>query len=242
MRGETTDAGGWSRSDAVRMGAARALSVPGIVLFGSFLGFGAFARAAGLDAGQSLFVTIAVFALPGQVVLVDQIAGGAGVVATAIAVTLTAVRLLPMTVAILPVMRTSRTSIPKQVLLSHFVAVTVWIESMRRMPDLDRRLRIPFFLGVVLTLWPICMIATVLGYYMAGGVPLPISAALILLTPLYFLLSMMSAARHRIDWLAIAGGLCLGPVFHLYAPGLDLLWTGLAGGTFAYLLGRARRA
>lgn len=223
------------------MGASRALTIPGIVLFGSFFGFGAFARASGLDAGQSLFITIAVFALPGQVVLVDQIASNASLIATAIAVSLTAIRLLPMTVAILPVLRRPDTPIWRQLVLSHFVAVTVWIESMRRAPDLDRDLRIPYFLGIAMTLWPICMIATMAGYVVAGEVSVPVAAALLMLTPLYFLLSMMTAARERIDWLAIVAGLCLGPVFFTYAPGLDLLWTGLVGGTFAYLLGRAKR-
>jgi len=230
--------GKWS---AARLGASRALTIPGMVLFGSFFGFGAFTRAAGLDAGQSLFVTITVFALPGQVVLVDQIAGNAGLLAAAVAVTLTAIRLMPMTVAIMPVLRGPRTPLWWQVALSHFVAVTVWIEAMRRLPDFDRELRIPYYLGIAMTLWPICMSATLAGYYIAGGVPVPVSAALLMLTPLYFLLSMMTAARERVDWLAIVAGFCLGPVFYTYAPGLDLLWTGLAGGTLAYLLGRLKR-
>lgn len=224
------------------MGAARALSVPGIVLFASFIGFGAFARASELDGWQTMFVTLTVFALPGQVVLVDQISTGGGLVAAALAVTLTAVRLLPMTVAIMPMLRTSKTPVWRQMMLSHFVAVTVWIESMRRLPDLDRELRIPFFLGVSLTLWPICFSATMIGYFVAGGVSVQIAAALLLLTPLYFMLSIMAAARARIDWLAIIAGLCLGPVFYTYTPGLDLLWTGLVGGTLAYVLSRGRRA
>lgn len=224
------------------MGASRAIGIPGLVLFASFFGFGAFARAAGLDIYQSAFITIAVFALPGQVVLVDQIASGAGLAAATVAVTLTAVRLLPMTVAILPVLRRPGQSVWLQVALSHFVAVTVWIESMRRMPDLDRHARVPFFIGVAATLWPICIIATVLGYLIAGEVPVPVSAALLLLTPFYFLLSMLAAAREHIDWLAVVFGLALGPLFYTYAPGLDLLWTGLVGGTLAYAIARRRSA
>lgn len=224
------------------MGAARAIGVPGIVLFASFFGFGAFARASGLDVFQTTFITIAVFALPGQVVLVDQIVTGAGLVAAAVAVTLTAVRLLPMTVAILPILRAPGTPVWRLFPLSHFVAVTVWIESMRRLPDFERRLRVPYYLGIAAALWPICIVATVLGYRIAGEVPVPVAAALLLLTPFYFLLSMLASARERIDWVAVAAGLCFGPVFFLYAPGFDLLWTGLAGGTAAFVVTRGWRA
>jgi predicted branched-subunit amino acid permease len=225
-------------AEVFRMGAARALSIPGIVLFTSFVGFGAFTRATGLEAVQALFMSVCVFALPGQVVLVDQISADSGLWAAAIAVTLTAVRLLPMTVSILPVLRRPDMPIWSQMLISHFVAVTVWIETMRRLHEFDRDRRVFYFIGVVSTLWPISLSGTVTGYLIAGVVAMPVAAALLLLTPFYFLLSLMSAARARSDWVAIAAGVCLGPVFYRYAPGLDLLWTGLAGGTFAYLAGR----
>jgi predicted branched-subunit amino acid permease len=230
-----------SRRAAFRMGASRAIGVPGLVLFASFFGFGAFTHAAGLDVFQSTFITVVVFALPGQVVLVDQISSGAGLAAAIVAVTLTAVRLLPMTVAILPVLRRPDQPVWKQMAMSHFVAVTVWIESMRRLPELDGAARVPYYLGIAAALWPICIVATVLGYTIAGEVPVPVAAALLLLTPLYFLLSMLAAARLTADWLAVAAGLCLGPVFYRYAPGLDLLWTGLVGGTAAFVVTRGWR-
>lgn len=227
---------------AALLGARRAAGVPGMVLFASFIGFGAFARAAGLDLWQTVYMTVTVFALPGQVVLVDQIEGGATLLAATVAVTITAVRLLPMTVAILPVLRGRDTPVWQQALMSHFVAATVWIESMRRIPEFDRSERVPYFLGLAGVLWPLCTVATALGHVVAGEVPTDISAALLLLTPFYFLLSLITAIRERMDAAAVIGGLALGPVFFLYAPGLDLLWTGLVGGTIAWAVGRAGRS
>ncbi len=225
---------------AARAGSARAFSVPGAVLFGSFVGFGALARASGLELGQSLFMTAFIWALPSQVVLVDQIGSGAGLVASAVAVTLTAIRLLPMTVSVLPVVASRSHSIPLKMLMAHFVAVTVWIETMRRVPDLSRDVRVPYYLGLSFTLVSICMVANALGFSLSGSVGVPVAAALVLLTPLYFLLSMLTAAKASVDWLAVAAGICLGPVFYTYAPGLDLLWTGLVGGTLAFGLSRLR--
>jgi hypothetical protein len=39
---------------------------------------------------------------------------------------------------------------------------------------------------------------------------------------------------------AIAAGCALAPAFFALLPGLDLLATGLAGGTLAFLVGRRR--
>lgn len=231
-----TDPMGWRA--AYLAGMRRGLSLPGLVLFASFFGFGAFARATGFTIGEAMFTSGLVWALPGQVVLLSTLADGASLAAAFVAVTLTAVRLLPLTVAILPLMRRERQSWASQYFVSHFVAVTVWVESMRRFPRLARADRIPFFLGISLTVVPLNVAATALGHLASAAVPHALAAALLFLTPIYFVLSMTSAARARSDHLAMAAGLALGPVFYRLAPGLDLLWTGLVGGTLAWLLGR----
>ncbi|ESR23580.1 AzlC family ABC transporter permease [Lutibaculum baratangense] len=215
------------------------MSLPGLVLFCSFFGFGAFARAMGFSMGEAVFTSGVVWALPGQVVLFSGLADGAHLAAAFVAVTLTAVRLLPLTVAILPLMRRDRQSWISQYFLAHFVAVTVWVESMRRFNDMEHAERIPFFLGLSLTVVPLNLLATALGHAASATVPPAASAALLFLTPIYFILSMTSAARARADHLAMGLGLALGPVFYRLAPGLDLLWTGLVGGTLAWLAGRA---
>jgi predicted branched-subunit amino acid permease len=157
-------------------------------------------------------------------------------------VTLTAVRLLPMTVAIMPLLREDRTPLWQQLLVSHFVAVSVWVEAMRRMPELERPERIPFCFGMATVLLPSVVTAALAGHIAAGAVPPVLSAGLMFLTPIYFLLSTLAAARERIDLLAIGAGLVLGPVFFLYAPGFDLLLTGLIGGTLAFGVDRWRKS
>src|SRR5262245_27757794 len=78
------------------------LSVPAAVLFATALGFGALARDGGFSIAQGLFMGASMFALPNQVVLVDQLARNETLAAAALAVALTAVRLLPMTVTLVP--------------------------------------------------------------------------------------------------------------------------------------------
>lgn len=228
------------RAHAFLRGLSYVVSVPGAVLGASFFGFGAFARESGLDLTQTIFLS-GVFALPGQVVLADEMAAGASLAAAFLAVTLTAVRLLPMTVALMPVVRDRRTPFWQQLVVSHLVAVTAWIVAMRDLPPMPREARMAFMAGMGAGLVPLVLLFAAGGHVVAGAVPAPLAAGLMFLTPLYFLMSMLAAAREGLDLMAITAGLVLGPVFFMATPGFDLLLTGLIGGTLAYGLAWARR-
>ena len=78
------------------------------------------------------------------------------------------------------------------------------------------------------------------GYALAGSVPTTMTATLLFLTPIYFLLSLLATARVRMDLIAVCLGCALAPVLYILVPGFDLLATGLIGGTLAFLL-RGRR-
>jgi predicted branched-subunit amino acid permease len=217
------------------------VSVPSALLFAAGLGFGALARDGGFSIAHTAFITGGMFALPNQVVLVDQLARNETLLAVAFAATLAALRLLPMTVTIVPLLKGSRPRPMLETVAVHFVAVTPWIESQRRLPSLPAELRLATHLGLGLAYAAAMMSGTLAGHTLAGSVPATLSATLLFLTPVYFLLSLLATARVRMDLLAIGIGCALAPVFYLLVPGLDLLATGLVGGTLAFLL-RGRRA
>jgi predicted branched-subunit amino acid permease len=209
-----------------------------LILSFSFVGFGALTKATGLSLFDTLFMSVFIFALPGQVVLVDQIGRGASMLTAAIAVTATAVRLLPMTVALLPVIRDR--SGPKwlEFAASQFVAVTVWVEALRRAPTQPRPFRTAYTLGIGAFLAVTCSIGAVIGFLLAASVPKIFAAALLFLTPIYFTLSMIASSRSNIELLPIGVGLALGPLMHIALPQWDLLVTGLIGGTLSYFVAR----
>ena len=225
---------------AFRRGALAAPSTPAIVLFFTFIGFGVLARETGLSLSEALFMTGIVFALPGQVVLLDELARGATVGAAAFAVMLTAVRLIPMTASIMPYLRGSRLPRWLTIVAAHFIAVTAWVENMRRLPSLPAELRLPFFLGFVSVLSLSTMLATMAGFLLAGAVSKLFAAGFLFLTPIYFILSLLGSARVLSDRMAVLFGMLLGPVIFLLVPEFDLLLTGLIGGTLAYGIGRWR--
>ncbi len=160
---------------------------------------------------------------------------GASIFTAAIAVTLASVRLMPMTVALMPMLKVEGKTKRWQLLVaSHFVAVTAWVYAMKHLPDMPREGRLPFFMGFGggITSFVFCM--TGISYMLIEEMPVVVAAALFLLTPVYFTCSLWGASRLAYDKVAMITGLVFGPFFFLMTPGLDLLWTGLVGGTLAY--------
>jgi predicted branched-subunit amino acid permease len=215
-------------------------SVPAAVLFGTALGFGALARDGGFTVGHAAFLSLGMFALPNQVVLVDQLARNETLAAAALAVTFTAFRLLPMTVTLAPLLRGGRPRWLLEITASHFIAITTWIEANRRLPHLAPDLRAPYHLGSGVAIALAMLLGALAGYALVGGLPPAVAAALLFMNPLYFILSLIATSRLRMDFAAIALGCGLAPVFYFIAPGFDLLATGVIGGTLAFLLGRRR--
>ena len=224
-----------------RRGMRHLLSTPAVVLCLSFVGFGGFARESGIDITHAMVMTISIWALPSKVVLVSGIVSGAGLVAIATAVALASVRLMPMVVAFIPELRDKDTAAWKLYGLSHVTAITSWVFGMQHLPAVPRYGRVPFYAGFALSLTIINVGVTALGYGIAGLVPPIVAAALFLTTPVYFTLTLPSAARLLSDKLALVFGFILGPIFAQLLPGMDLVWTGLVGGLAAYGIGYLRR-
>lgn len=224
-----------------RRGFRGAASTPGFVLFGSFVGFGAMTHDFGWPLWAAALSTLLIWAAPGQLVLAGALAGGAGIAAASLAVTISAVRLLPMVVAILPVLKTERTTLATRVLAAHYVAVTAWFEGQRRTQTMPRFARMPYFLGLANGLVAGSTIATMIGHAAAGALPTALSVGLLGLTPVYFLLSLERGAGGAGERIAILLGLVMAPLVAQVSASFDLLLTGLGGGTIAFVVDRLLR-
>jgi len=222
-------------------GVRAAFSIPALILATAFVGFAGLAKEAGISLAQILFMTAFVWALPAKVVLVGAIMSGSALPAAAFAVALASIRLTPMVVSLVPELRGSHTRPWVLYLLSHFVAVTSWVLALETLPRVPRERRTVFYFGLGLALILLNMGVVVTVYLVADALPPVLSAALLMLTPIYFLTSLWGSARERAGHVAMVAGLALGPLFHAAIPGFDLLATGLVGGGAAYLWHRATR-
>ena len=205
-----------------------------LVLFATYLGIGALAHDTHFSLGWALASTFFVWAGPAQIILISTLGSGATVVQAAIAVTVSAVRLFPMVVSVLPIIRTPQTRRRQLILVAHFVAVTLWVECYRLLPRVPRERRIVFTHGLGVGLLLVCLFATTLGYGLAAGLPELFGAAILLLTPLAFLLSTARNCRQLADILALLLGLALFPLASLLHSGVDILISGVSAGTIAF--------
>jgi predicted branched-subunit amino acid permease len=205
-----------------------------LVLFATYLGIGALAHDTHFSLGWVLASTLLVWAGPAQIILISTLGSGATVVQAAVAVTMSAIRLFPMVVSVLPMLRTPQTKRRHLVFATHFIAVTLWVECYRLLPLVPRERRIAFVHGLGCGLVTVCMTATTLGYLLAANLPQLFAAAILMLTPLAFLLSTARNCKQVSDVLALVLGLALYPVVSVLHTGVDILISGMSAGTIAY--------
>lgn len=223
-------------------GARQALTGPAWAVGLALVGVGGLAQEVGQSWVIAALSTLLVWAGPAQVIFLGSLAAGAAPLAIATAVSLSGVRFLPMVMSLLPQLRGKRTSFGAQLLAAHLIAVTVWTEGMRRVPDVPRDARMSFFLGFAITTVLVSTALTLAGYWFAARMPGPLVAGLLFLTPVYFVASLMRGAREAMDWLALFLGLALSPImFRFIGGGLDLLGIGFVAGGGAYAVRRFLR-
>ena len=214
------------------------MGVPSMVLAAGYLGFGALANSSEFPLWAAMLSTVTIFALPGQLAMLEMSVAGAVPVVIVLTVALTAARFLPMTVALLPMLRSPGRSPWQLYAAVHLLAMTGWAASMRRCPELPIEQRLPWFVGFALTNWMACLVSTAVGYALASSLPLLVRQGLVFVGPLYFVLILTGDMRTRHGVAAIACGAVAGPLIHIFAPQWSVIVGGLVGGTLAFALVR----
>ncbi|MFD2239021.1 AzlC family ABC transporter permease [Aureimonas populi] len=220
-------------------GARGIFSAPAMILVLSMIGFAGLARDAGISWTHASFMTFAIWALPAKIILVGAITAGASLPATALAVGLSSVRLMPMVVSLVPRLRAPRTRTRTLLILSHFVAITCWVFAMERIDRVPRESRVPFFAGFAITLTVVNTVVVALLFNLMGQLPGLVTGALAFLTPAYFLMSLFGSSRETTGWLGLLTGMALLPPANWLFPQFDILVAGIVGGILAYVGGRA---
>ena len=220
-------------------GAREAARVPMMVMGASFVGFGSMIHDLDWSVWHALFSTLSTWALPGQIAMAEMAYTGAPLMAVVLAVGFINARLLPLAVSLLPHVRRPGVAAWTYYAVAMLIAATSWVGTMRRLPDLSQDQRLHYLTGYGLALYLSCPFATVIGYYLAGQVPIPITLALVFLNPLYFMLLFLFDLHNAAKVLSLVFGAVLGPVLYQIAPDWSLIATGLVGGTAAWWIGRS---
>jgi len=226
---------------AWKTGIREALGVPAAVLASGYIGFGALASDAGFSLTLAIFSTMTIWALPGQIALIELRALGTAAPALVLAVMLTSARFLPMTVTLLPILRHPSHQGWRYYLAGHFVAMTGWAVAMRRAPQLSVEGRLGYFVGLSVTLWLACLAGTMVGFYLSDSLTDLVTLGLVFLNPIYFILILGGEVRQRLGVLSLLCGVIAGPLMQLVTPQWGLLVAGILGGTIAFLITRVWR-
>jgi predicted branched-subunit amino acid permease len=219
---------------------ASASSVFTLVLIGTYVGIGALAHDYGFSLAWVMLSTVLMWAGPAQVILISALGAGAAPFEVGLAVWLSAVRFLPMVVSLLPLLRGPHTRLRDLLLPAHFTAASMWVEAFRLLPPFPRERRIPFCNGLGLGFMMSGHVGSVIGFYLAASLPVVLTAGLLFLTPMSFLVSTARNSGALIYRLALGFGLVVSPLLSYFQIGLDLLWTGIIAGSAAYAIHRWR--
>jgi len=221
-------------SSAFWRGARESIGAPIAVIAANYLGLGAFASATAVSVWAIVVSTFTIWALPGQLVMVDMWMVGAPWVAVLLAVMLTNVRFLPMSITIMPLMRDPAHPTWRYYFTAHFIAMTSWVVCMPRLQQMPPVERISYFIGFSLNCIIVGSIFGALGFYAAGSIPPAVQLGLIFLTPINFFVLLAGEVRERMGALALLCGGLAGPLFHLVTPEWSVVVAGVVGGTLAF--------
>jgi predicted branched-subunit amino acid permease len=225
-----------STHDAFWSGVRDGRGAPAMVLFAGMVGFGAMGRTNGFDLWFTTATSFLMFALPGQIVMLEMILVGASSLTIALATTLTATRFVTMTATLFPMLheRDRNKALYAKV---HLLAMTAWAVSLKEFATIEPKHRLSYFVGLGILCWLISVPGTIVGFLIAGSVPMPITLGLIFINPLFFLLTFteIKVSGYR---LAILFGSIAGPICYVLDRDTSLLTAGLIGGTLAYWIDR----
>ncbi len=224
--------------DAALNGVRAAAGIPSWVLVTGYLGFGALAAGHQLSLLGTLLSTLTIWALPGQLILVEMHTLGASFFVILLTVTLSAIRFLPMTVAFMPLLREARVVSWRHYAAAHLLSISGWAWCMSRLPEMPPAQRLAYYFGFTLTLMVSSLIASWIGYVAGDLLPANAQLAFVLMSPIYFLLILSGETRTGIGRLALVAGAICGPLVHLVSAQWSVLLSGVIGGSVAWWLHR----
>ena len=194
-----------------------------------------------MSLAEAMFSVPVTWALPSMLLLVAGIASGASLLTIAVAVALASLRMLPMTMALVPSIRAPHSKSWHLMLATSFVAVTAWVHTLHKAPSLPPEGRVPYFLGFVGILILGAVTITAVVFTLAGRFPPIVLAALYFLTPLYFSIMIWRTSRDFGERFAMLLGLVLAPLIGLAMPQYNILIGGIGAGFIGYGVHRWRR-
>ncbi len=221
-------------------GLRESATMTAIVLGITMAGFGALAWSNDIGLLLTFLSTALIWALPGQLVLVESITRSVPLYAVVIGVGVANARFAPMCMAIAPHLIRLDAGLLKRAGIAQMMTATTWLAAMRNFPTMRDEEKVPYFTGFASANFIGCLIGTYIGYAFARSMPEEIVLGLVFLTPTFFTMQF-ACVKDRLSAIAIFCGVAIGPFLISSVPVWGLTLAGVLGGTLAIVLDTAVR-
>lgn len=222
-------------------GFKAAFGLPVAGMTAALIGFGAMAATGGMSLSYMLASTLMIWSMPALMTFNEVVVSGGGFGVMFTAVGFAAVRNIPMVVTALPRVRaTPGIRWPADLALAQLMSPTTWVHVLLtsdRVPVTQRRAYFLAFSGTAVTA---ATVGATVGYLGASRLPMHLLPAVILVTPLFLALIMMSV-RKRSNLLALAIGAIVVPMAMSWSPEWGVALGGIVAGTAAFVVGGGHR-
>ena len=224
-------------NEVMRKAVLDALSLPAFILFFTMMGFGSLARGAGFAPEMAALASLLIWGLPGQLAMVELTSTGQGMIAIVFACSLANARFLPMVVSFVPAMARGRASLPRMLLDAQLLSINSWAVCLREFPNIEVGFRHRYYVSFASSILLAAVVGTLVGYHGAVLLPAVMVLGLIFVSPLFFAL-VLSTVPGRAERVSMLLGCATIPVAQLLFPSVDLLVTGVVGGSLGFAVGK----
>lgn len=222
-------------------GFKAACGLPALGLFSALAGFGALTESGGMEFWMMMASVVLIWSMPALMTFSEVMVNSGGISAMFIAVAFANVRNIPMVVTALPMVRT----VPgirwlADLTLAQLMSPTTWIHILVTSSTVPLAGRRWYFTVFSITVLSAALAGGAAGYFGVNQLPAEVRPALLLLTPLYLTLIMLSV-RKLTGYLSLALGAIFVPMLMTWSVEWGLAAGGLITGTAGFLLGGGHR-
>ena len=217
-------------------GVKAALGMPAMGLFCALASFGALTEAVGMELWVMIASVLLIWSMPALMAFNEIMVSISGVWAMVVAIAFANIRNVPMVVTAIPMVRTQPgIRWVADLILAQLMSPTTWVHILVTSEQVPLEMRRRYFSAFSFTVLTAALLGAVVGYFSVRSLPNTVQPALLLLTPLYLVLIMLSVRRLS-SYLAFAAGAVAVPALMTWSVEWGLAIGGLGAGTAGCLL------
>jgi len=120
---------------------------------------------------------------------------------------------------------------------AQLLSINSWAMCQREFPNVEAAHRHRYYLTFASSILLAALSGTLIGYYSAVLLPVAVVLGLIFISPLFFAL-VLAAVTGFAQRMSLLLGCVIVPVAHFLIPSVDLLLTGVVGGSLGFVAGK----